>query len=1120
MTEKLDPEEVKEITGRIFDGVKAVVNKYEGFIERFAGDGVLALFGVPRAHEDDPIRAIQAALDIHALVEALNPRYQIKVGRALSMHSGINTGLAVTADVDPEKGTHGVTGEAINVAARLSDLAEARDILVGPDTYKASKTHFTFQALKPREVKGKSEAILIYKLLSEKAATARVSQEMQVSSKMVGRDQELAKLEFHILKAVNGQGSVVNVFGEPGVGKSRLLAELRQRDVISRVSFLEGRSISIGKNLSFHPIIDLFKQWSRIKENDTQAEASNRLEITIRRVCGGETDEVFPFVATMMGMKLSGKHSERIEGIEGEALEKLILKNVRELLIRSSALIPVVIVMEDLHWADTTSLELLESLFRLARTHRIVFINVFRPGYWKGDDRKVETLPEWLPDADFAEVAIKPLDKQTGEVLVNNMLQVKGLPYAVKQQIVDRSGGNPFFMEEIVRSLIDEGAIIQTNGAFEVTEKIDHVVIPTTINDVLTARMDRLENQTRDLLKIASVIGRSFFDRILKEVADSIKGIDERLAYLKDAQFIRDRMRMQELEYLFKHALAQEAAYDSILILQRKELHLKIAQSIEIIFREHLHEFYGMLAFHYSKADELEKAEEYMAKAGEEALRSSASSEALHYFQEALELYNTKYGNDADPAKLANFEKSIALAFYNKARWAEAVEYFEKVLNRWGMPLPKKGPAGIATGLWGFLVLLKVVYLKLPSSKRAPSSQENEAFELSYKAGEALVFIDNARLFNLSMDTFRRITNFDMSQITKVSVYWAIPAAGFSYSGKSFGLSNRLFEIGQRYIAAEDIGTRIKHFFLGNIIYHCQGAWEKIKDLDESLLNSALRIGEFHSVVTNLWFYGLVKGEQGEFSHFVKAVEKIHQIGETYNYDQAFDLALWLEAYFLVMKRSTQGALPESKKVILNAREKSSVVLEIAVLGHGAEAQQMAGDTEGAYDSISQASELHGRQPMIMPLFVAPYLVARLLVDIEQLKQAICSNNSQDVAQFKKQAYKSGKAALKNARKYAPYRTKIFRLMGEYYWLIGKQAKAFKWWDKAIKEGERLGARPDLSRTYFKAGKCLLEPQSKTKELNGIDAKGYLEKARVLFEEMGLERDLDDLERLKADYGL
>ena len=1120
MTERLDPEDVKEIMGRIFDGVKAVVRKYDGFIEKFAGDGVLALFGVPRAHGDDPIRAIRAAREIHTHVEALSPRYENKVGRDLSMHSGINTGLVVTADVNPEKGTHNVTGEAINVAARLSGLAEARDILVGPDTYRASQSHFTFQSLKPVKVKGKSKHIPIYKVLSEMTATAR-GYEMQVSSEMVGRDQELAKLELHILKAVNGQGSVVNVFGEPGVGKSRLLAELRQRDVISRVSFLEGRSISIGKNLSFHPIIDLFKQWARIKEDDTQTEALNKLETAIRRVCGDETDEVVPFVTTMMGMKLSGKHFQRVEGMEGEAMEKVILKNVRELLIRSAERIPIVIVMEDLHWADTTSLELLESLFRLTQTSRIVFINVFRPGYWRGENRKVETVAKWLPDVDFAEIAVKPLDGPMGEALVNNMLQVKGLRYTVKQQIVDRAGGNPFFMEEIVRSLIDEGAIVRTNGAFEVTEKIDRVVIPSSINDVLIARIDRMGEQTRDLVKLASVIGRSFFDKILKNVAASIEGIDERLVYLMDAQFIRKSMRMEELEYLFKHALAQEAAYESTLIQQRKALHRKVAQSIEKIFRERLHEFYGMLAFHYNKADDLEKTEEYMVKAGDEAMRSSASSEALHYFQEALQLYLTKYGNDADPVKLATFEKNIALALYNRAQWVETVKYFDSVLERWGAPLPKKGPVGMVRLAWDVLVLLKCVYWKLPDSKKVIGDQDNEVFELSYKAAEALSLIDTTRLFLVMMALIGRTSKFDISKEPKLSNYLSGTSGAFSFSGLSFRLSNRLFEISKRYVVAEDIRSRMNNVCISNMIYGCQGDWGKIKDLDEDLLNSSLRIGDFWNVSTCLWWYGLAKGEQGEVDHFIKTVDKLHETGETYDYAQAIIEARVLKTDYLVKARSAHEALSESEQGLSLTREKGTELFEILILGLKAEAQQLAGDAEGACDSISQASELYEKQSVVVaPVFVAPYIAARFFVDVEQLKHAIRSDTSSDVANLRKLAHKSGKEAVRNSHKYAPYRTKILRLMGLYYWLIGKQEKALKWWDKTIQEGERLGARPDLSRTHFEVGKRLLEPQSKHKELNGIEAKGYLEKAGILFEEMGLERDLDDLDRLKADCGL
>ena len=737
MTSKLDPEEVKEIVGTVFDGVRKVVGRYEGFIERFAGDAVMALFGVPKAHEDDPIRAIHAAREIHELVESFSSRYETKIGRSLSMHSGVNTGLAVTADVDPAKGTHRVTGDAINAAARLSDLARPREILVGPDTYRASKRHFTFEPLKPTKLKGKTEPISIYRVLSSKVPAPQVFTGRQVSSEMVGRRSELKQLERQVMNAVNGEGSVVNVIGEAGIGKSRLIAEFKNQDVIKEVTLLEGRAISIGKNLSFHPIIDLFKQWARIAEEDSEPEARGKLEEAIRRVCGDDTGEVFPFVATMIGMKLTGEHAARVKGIEGEGLEKLILKNVRELVIRGSEMRPTVIVMEDLHWADTSSIELLESLYRLAEKHKITYINVFRPGYFDSDDGAVANVGKRLP-VYYVEIEIQPLDTNESETLINNMLDIKGLPYGFKDRIVQRAGGNPFFIEEVVRSLIDTGAVVRLNGGFEVTNKIHQVFIPPTINDVLIARIDRLEDYTRELVKIASVIGRSFFDRVIKDVANHIADVDDRLAYLKEVQLIRDRIRMQELEYLFKHALAQEAAYESTLLAQRKRLHLIVAESIERIFVNKLHELYGMLAYHYNKADNLEKAEEYMVKAGEEALRSSASNEAINYFLKALQLYTEKHGEAADPEKLAVFEKNLALAYFNKAQYQNALHYFDTLFGRWGRR--KKTNRFTTKAKLIYDVLVSLLRLRFPwaGRKKIPDQHTQEVFDLALKKDKTL----------------------------------------------------------------------------------------------------------------------------------------------------------------------------------------------------------------------------------------------------------------------------------------------------------------------------------------------------------------------------------------------
>ena len=594
--------------------------------------------------------------------------------------------------------------------------------------------------------------------------------------------------------------------------------------------------------------------------------------------------------------------------------------------------------------------------------------------------------------------------------------------------------------------------------------------------------------------------------------------MDERLAYLKNAEFIRDRMRMEELEYLFKHALAQEAAYESTLIQQRKALHLKVAQSIEKVFQERLQEFYGMLAFHYSKAEDLEKAEEYMMKAGEEALRSSASSEALHYFQEALHLYLTKYGKDADPAKVANFEKNISLALFNKAQWIEAVEFFDRVLQRLGMPMPRRGLMGIGSCIWGLLMILKAIYLSLPNSSKNPRNQDNETFDLYYRMGQALTYTDNTRFFLGAIAMFARTTKFDLSQIPNLSIYWTGISACFAVSGLFSGLSNRLLEISKRYGDAKDIGNRINDVSMSNCIYHCRGNWNKVIYIDDKLLTSALNLGLFYNTSFSLWFYAWVKLEQGEYDHIETIGDKLFEIAETYNYDQAISNARTLKANFLMKVGNAHEALSEAEKGISHMREKGNELEEIIFLGLKAEAQQLAGDTTGAHESISQASDLHEKQPLVvMPAFLTPYLAAQFSVNIEELEQAIRSESSPDLAEFRRRAYKSGKAAVRNSNKYAPYRTKVLKMMGLYYWLINKQNKALKWWSKSIQEGERLGARPDLSRTYFEFGKRLLEPQSKYKELNGIDARGYLEKARVMFEEMGLKRDLDELERLKSE---
>jgi class 3 adenylate cyclase/tetratricopeptide (TPR) repeat protein len=1113
MSEKLDPEEVHQIMDGCFRILMDEIHKCEGTVNEFRGDGVMALFGAPIAHEDHAQRACYASLAVQQALIPYGEELKRQYGIDFRMRIGLNSGPVVVGAIgDDLRMDYTAQGDTANLAARMESNAQPGTVLVSEQTYRLAGESFQFEPLGKIQIKGKDKPVEAYRL-KDRAYKARARSEREIHSEMVGRDQELARLELQILKAVNGEGSVVNVIGEAGIGKSRLLAELKKRDVVKRVSFLEGRAISMGKNLSFHPVIDLFKNWALIREDDPESVALGKLETAIRRVSSEEADEILPFVATMMGMKLSGKHAGRVKDIAGESLEKLIFKNVRDLLARSTEKIPVIIVMEDLHWADMSSLLVLDAVYRLALTQKVVFINVFRPGYLGSEDATAESVKKRIPDLSVVDIVVRPLDQENSEALINNMLNIKGLHHGVKKQIVERAGGNPFFIEEVLRSLIDQGAVMIGDDGFAVTDRIHSVVIPPTINDLLMARIDRLDEKTRNVVKVASVIGRSFFYRLLADVLSRPDDLGIRLEYLKEIQLIRERTRMEELEYLFKHALAQEAAYESTLMQQRKQLHLKVAESIERIFRDRLHEFYGILALHYSKADNLEKAEEYMVKAGEEALRSSASSEAITYFLEALHIYDEKYGETGDPEKLAAFEKNIALAYFYRAQYQNAVHHFDKVFERWGRSPPKNKLSIMAKLAYDVLIIMFRLYLPLTQSKRIPAQGTNEFFDLAFKKDKALAVINPKRFLTESVGELRESFKYDLSKLDVAVDFHLVMGAAFSFAG-FVGMGGQLLGHSKRLVDANKIrDVACYHWATTN---HCfiAGKWTEIPEYDESLFDFGTKNGLFWDVSAHSLFQGYFKASQGKFLQVRELSENFVLLLEKYQSGSGVPRPLLLAKLFVVC-RILHRAQTEANCAISLSVETGVETFELHAVGWRAVAQVLMKEVAGAKDSLARAEQIKRKQAFWMPWHVCSSLLAQFMLDLHLLEDAIGGDSRSSVSEYSKAALKSGKAAVKNSTKFAAHRPENYRLMGVYYWLIGKQRNALKWFDKSIKEGERLGARPDLSRTYMEVGKRLLEPHSKYKELNGITATAYLDKAETMFREMDLEWDLEQLERVR-----
>jgi class 3 adenylate cyclase len=431
LTERLGPEEIYTLMDQVYEILIHKVHEYEGTVNEMTGDGIMALFGAPIALEDACQRAIRSAFAIHREIDKLSEHLKSEKGMpAVKMRIGIHTGPVVVGTLGNNlRVEFKAVGDTVNLASRMEGLADPGTTYVTEETFKLTEGFFRFEALGKKRVKGKEEPVAVYKVLSTKddVYRSRLGSERMIYSEMVGRDNELHRLELQVMKVINGQGSIVNIIGEAGIGKSRLVAELKKREMLKNVKLLEGRAISIGENLSFHPITDLLKQWIGIRQDDDHVAAFRKLQNALRNFFPDEEGEAVAIVATLMGITLTGNYAKRVQGLGGEALEKLILKSLRDLLIRAAERTPLIIVMEDLHWADTSSLQVLESLFRLVETQRILFINLFRPGFLQAGERLLKTLKERLL-VHHMEIVLEPLDERMCEALIGNMLTVWKTP--------------------------------------------------------------------------------------------------------------------------------------------------------------------------------------------------------------------------------------------------------------------------------------------------------------------------------------------------------------------------------------------------------------------------------------------------------------------------------------------------------------------------------------------------------------------------------------------------------------------------------------------------------------------------------------------------------------------
>jgi class 3 adenylate cyclase/tetratricopeptide (TPR) repeat protein len=590
MSEKLDPEEVKEITSRIFGEISMIVGKYDGFIEKYAGDAVMAIFGVPKAHEDDPIRAVKAAREIHELIDAISPDVESRIGQPISMHTGINTGLVVTGEVNLEKGIHGVAGDTINVASRLSQLAKGGEILVSPDTHRQAENYFIFERL---------------------------------FTHYIGREQELTTLNDCLEEAIAGKGQFITVVGEAGIGKSRLIFEFRHSLDREQITVLEGRCQTYGIDAPYLPMVNALRRGLDLREDESPAQLLEKAVANIKAIDSALKNYI-PYYLHLLSIP-SDKYSLP-ENLKGEDLKKALLEALSAIITLNAQHKPMVLILEDWHWADEASDAALKHLVSVIPSYPLMLVVLFRPEY-----KARLGSPEILTP-----LVLKPLGLPNTEGIIKSTFNADSLPEGLGEMIHEKTGGNPLFIEEVTNSLIEQEMVLIKNRRAALTQSIEKIQLPGTVQAVISSRFDRLDGKMQETLRLASVIGREFAQRILERVTPNSKELSKPLEELKALEVIQQIRVLPEAEYIFKHVLTQVVVYESLLLKRRKELHGLVGQAIEEFYKDRLEERAGILAYHYGRSEHQDKAVKYALLAGDQAAALYANAEATTYFEQAL----------------------------------------------------------------------------------------------------------------------------------------------------------------------------------------------------------------------------------------------------------------------------------------------------------------------------------------------------------------------------------------------------------------------------------------------------------------------------------------------------
>jgi class 3 adenylate cyclase/energy-coupling factor transporter ATP-binding protein EcfA2 len=830
MSEKLDPEEVHEIMDGCFRILMDEIHKYEGTINQFTGDGVMALFGAPVAHEDHAQRACYAALSIQNALADYGEKLKKERGIDFKMRIGLNSGPVVVGSIgDDLRMDYTAIGDTINLASRMETTAKPGTILSSGNTYKMVRDYFKFESLGKIQVKGKEGLQEAYELLATSEVKTRIEAAAVAGlTKFVGRRKEMEALQEALQKTRSGSGQVVGIVGEAGVGKSRLILEMRRLFPKEEYGYLEGRCLHYGGSMAYLPLLDILRSYFEIKEGEQEFPIKKKMKEKIFQV-DEKLKTILPPFHELLSLK--GEEEAYLK-LEPKQKREKIFEAMRDLFIRESQNKPLVLVFEDLHWIDKTSEEFLDYFIGWLTNTPILLILLYRPEY----------THRWGSKSYYNNVRVDQLSIPTSAELVQSILREGEVVPELSNLILGKAAGNPLFMEELTHSLLENGSIRKKDHQYFLSRRPSDIQVPDTIQGIIAARIDRLDESLKRIMHVASVIGREFAFRILQAIMEMKEELKSHLLNLQGLEFIYEKRLFPELEYIFKHALTQEVAYNSLLLKRRKEIHEKIGGAIEEIYPDRLEEFYEMLGYHYSKSNNLDKACQYLKLSGNKAVRSYSNLEAFHFYKDAINMLKQKPETEQNKKERLEVILLMAIPMRLSAYPEDSLKFLEEGERLCKELEDKKSLVAIFS------------FIGLFHALTGDAALGRKYQEASFEAVEKIEDIE-----------------------TMAPVGWGLC---FSYSWE--GEFRKIVNIAPRVIDSLE-KTQREHEFFGvpgnayamlQVYYGCSlgilGKFTKGEQLCEKALSFAHKINHSLSIGVVEMFYGLLFGTKGNGENAVK----------------------------------------------------------------------------------------------------------------------------------------------------------------------------------------------------------------------------------------------------------